>query len=244
LFKHPITIVLVSGAVTALLLPQFTRQWQDRQKERELKRSVLEKMSTSSTTAVRHAISRVLGKLQAAGGEAGEDKDNVYLQVRNSWLIDRAAVRSTIVTYFPDVNSCWYSCERAIADYLGLVTNKRADRAARITKIQQYVNSDLRDFYDSPGNVDEACMRLKKLPMTVVARYQELKTKMNWNALRLEIDPKGDFPPAYQGAYQILGEELLIADDRIITTIVGANGKDFSHGISYKDWVPDWVPFV
>jgi hypothetical protein len=232
-FKHPLTIAFLAAAFTALFLPLFTRQWQDRQKERELKKSLLEKMSTASTTAVRQGISLVNGQLIAAGGEKEEDAQNVYAALRNSWLIQRAGVRSAIITYFPQVNSCWYSYERALADYLGLVVKNPASRKARIEQIKQYVNSDLRDFYGRPGSVDQACVFLKEMPPAVVARYQELKGKIPWAALTFETTH-----PRYRDAYQSLGEELLIADDRIIQTIVSADARDFDHGVLQKDWIP------
>jgi hypothetical protein len=248
--KHPLMIALVAAVFTALLLPQFTRQWQDRQKERELKRSLLEQMSTASSTAVRRSISLVNGQLRAAGGEANEDGRDVYANLRNSWLIDRARVRAAIITYFPAVaDSCWYSYERLVADYLGLGIKVPAGRNARITRIKEYVNSDLRNFYGSsssqtsggpsgvsggPGNVvDKTCVPLKTLPPSVQARYQELKQKIPWTALTFKTTH-----PRYRDAYQSLGEELLIADDRIIKTIAFADAKDFYHGIFSKDWVP------
>jgi hypothetical protein len=232
--KHPLTIALVAAAFTALLLPVFTRQYQDRQKERELKKGLLEQMSTASTTAVRNGISLVNGQLRAAGGEEGENAGQVYARLRNVWLIQRATVRSAIVTYFPHVNSCWYSYERIIADYLGLVDKKPANRKTRIENIKNYVNSDLRDVYGEPGNVDNACDRLKTMPTGIRARYRELKGKMRWDALTLPTDDKGKYALAYAGAYAILGEELLIADDRVIKTIVDENASGFSHGI--RDW--------
>jgi hypothetical protein len=236
--KHPLTIALVAAAFTALFLPLFTRQWQDRQKERELKKSLLEQMSTASTTAVRNGISLVNGQLRAAGGEKDENAGQVYARMRNTWLIQRAGVRAAIITYFPHVDSCWYSYERVIADYLGLVDKNPANRTTRIKNIKNYVNSDLRDVYGEPGNVDNACDRLKTMPIGVRTRYRELKGKLPWNALSLPADEAGEYPPAYKGAYAILGEELLIADDRVIKTIVGENAKSFYHGILSRDWIP------
>jgi Tfp pilus assembly protein FimT len=73
LLRHPLTISLIAAAFAALLVPQFTRQWQDRQKEQEIKQRLLDQISVASTTAVRQGISLVNGQVRAAGGEDGED---------------------------------------------------------------------------------------------------------------------------------------------------------------------------
>jgi hypothetical protein len=118
--RHPLVIAVLAAAFSALLIPHFTRQWQDRQREQELKQSLLEEVSTSSTTAVRQAISLAGGQNRAAGGETGEGASDIYAVLRNSWLIRRASPRSRIIVYFPNLYGCWYSYERAVADFLSL----------------------------------------------------------------------------------------------------------------------------
>ena len=57
--KHPLVLVILGGVFSALLIPQITREWQDRQREQEIKQSLLEEISTSATTAVREGNSLV-----------------------------------------------------------------------------------------------------------------------------------------------------------------------------------------
>src|SRR5438552_85306 len=82
-FRHPLVIAVLAAAFSALLIPQVTRQWQDRQREQDLKQSLLEEISTTSTTAVRQGISLANGRLRAAGGAAGENAGDVYAALRN-----------------------------------------------------------------------------------------------------------------------------------------------------------------
>jgi len=226
LLRHPLTISLIAAAFAALLLPQFTRQWQDRQKEQEIKQRLLEQISVASTTAVRQGISLVNGQVRAAGGEQGEDPAAIYAVLRNSWQIDRASARSTIITYFPEVDACWYSYERVIADFLGLVDRSPTSRRARITMIRNYVSADFAESYVEPG-VAEGCASIDELPENVRTRYRELKAAMRWPALTFSTEH-----PRFRGVYAVLGELLLIGKERVILTIVETPAKNFDHGIS------------
>ena len=66
----------------------------------------------------------------AAGAAPGEDGKTAYALLRNSWIVRRAGIESTILTYFPKVDSCWYSYELAISDFISL----SADNNARSTE--------------------------------------------------------------------------------------------------------------
>jgi len=66
----------------------------------------------------------------AAGAAPGEDGKTAYALLRNSWIVRRAGIESTILTYFPKVDSCWYSHELAISDFISL----SADNNARSTE--------------------------------------------------------------------------------------------------------------
>ena len=145
LLTHPLVVTGFAAVLGAIFIPQITNQWQDRQKENDLKQGLLEQISTSSTTAVRQAASLVNGSIPAAGGEVGEAKSDVYAELRNSWLIDRAAARSRIVVYFPGLYGCWYSYERAVADFLSLGSGTPSND--RVDTLEAYVDSSFaRDY--------------------------------------------------------------------------------------------------
>jgi len=249
--KHPLVLLVLGGVFTALLIPQITRQWQDRQSEKEIKRSLLEEISTSATTAIRQGISLVTAciepssepakageskpvcaatpatkQIRAAGGEPGENVSEVYAVLRNNWLIRRATTRSRIITYFPGLYGCWYSYERAIADYLGLVTQYPKTKKERAKDLMAYVRADFANVYSQPGVAEQGCEPLDQLPPRVQERFEELKALMHWRAL--------DFPTShgrFKGEYAKLGELLEIGDERIIMTVVRAHAAGFSHGI-------------
>ena len=251
LLKHPIVLLVLGGIFTAVLVPQVTRQWQDRQTEHEIKRSLLEEISTAATTAVRQANSLVTAceqpagaaptgagaakavcarlaptkQVRAAGGVPGENVPEIYAVLRNSWLIRRSTARSRISTYFPDLYSCWYSYERALADYIGLVTQSPATKKTRVGNLRDYVNADLAHAYGTAG-AEASCAALDHLPDNDQVRFRALKEKMRWPALAYPT-----WSPRFKQEYAKLGELLEIAMERMVITIVDAHARGFSHGI-------------
>ncbi len=248
--KHPLVLLVLGGIFTAVLIPQVTRQWQDRQHEQEIKRSLLEEISTAATTAVRQANSLVTAchepppnpggadtpkavcaklpseqQVRAAGGEKGESIPEIYAVLKNSWLIRRSTARSRINTYFPDLYSCWYSYEHALSDYIGLATQYPNSKKARLRTLRAYVRADLAHVYGKPA-AEVACAALRDLPYSVRFRFRQLKGKMRWPALAYPT-----WHPRFKQEYAKLGELLEIAGERMIITIVNADAAGFSHGI-------------
>jgi hypothetical protein len=224
--KHPLVIAVLVGAFSALLIPQITQQWQDRQKEQELKQSLLEEISTSSTTAVRQGVSLAMAQTRAAGGEHGETAGEVYAALRNSWLIRRAAARSRVIVYFPGLYDCWYSYERAVADFLSLSPGGGKTSASRLESLEKYVNDDFATGYgDEPAR--DGCAPLGDLPAVVQTRFDQLKgSAIKWPALGYESENT-----AFRNSYAALGEALLIGMERIVYTVEKTPADGFSHGI-------------
>ena len=109
-------------------------------------------MSTSSTTAVRQGISLAI-RAHPCGRrhERERRRTDVYAELRNSWLIHRASARSRIIVYFPDLYACWYSYERAVADYLSLGSGDRS--TARVAqRSSEYVDADFATSYVDAGH--------------------------------------------------------------------------------------------
>jgi|SRR5438874_4741494 len=225
--SQPLVIAILAAAFSALVIPELTRQWQDTQNERDLKQSLLEQISTSGTAAVSHGLSLADGQLLAAGGQPGESHGNVYQGLRATWFIDRADARSRILVYFPRLYTCWYSFDHAIADYLSLGAGDRS--ASRIAALQKYVGSDFAKSYVGPTAPD-GCKPLAELPSAVQKRFAQLKAISIWQGLALPDKDKRT-TTKFRNAYAILGEEMDIAMERVVDTIVRAHARGFSHGI-------------
>ena len=227
LLSQPLVIAILAAAFGALVIPELTRQWQDTQNERDLKQSLLEQISTSGTAAVSHGHSLADGQLLAAGGQPGESHGNVYQGLRDTWFTDRADASSRILVYFPSLYTCWYSFDHAIADYLSLGAGNRS--ASRIADLQSYVGSDFANSYVGPTAPD-GCKPLAELPSAVQTRFRQLKAIPMWEPLALPGKDKRS-TTKFRNAYAILAEEMNIAMERVVYTIVKAHAQGFSHGI-------------
>jgi hypothetical protein len=225
--SQPLVIAVLAGAFTALLIPEVTRQWQDTQNERNLKQGVLEEISTSGTAAVSRGLSLADGHLLAAGGQPTESHGDVYQSLRDTWFTDRADARSRILVYFPNLYTCWYSFDHAVADYLSLGSGDRS--ASRITALQRYVGSNFANSYVGPTAPD-GCKPLGQLPSALQNRFGQLKAISIWEALALpDTDKRGT--TKFRNAYAILAEEMDIAMERVVYTVVKTHAQGFSHGI-------------
>ncbi len=226
-FSQPLVIAILAAAFSALVIPDITRQWQDTQNERDLKQGLLEQISTSGTATISHGLSLADGQALAAGGQPGESHGNVYQGLRDSWFTDRADARSRILVYFPGLYTCWYSFDHAVADYLSLGAGDRS--VSRVEDLRRYVGSDFAQSYGGQSGPD-GCRPLAQLPSAVRDRFVQLKAISIWEALALPGKDKRS-TRKFRNAYAVLAEEMDIAMERVVDTIVKAHAQGFSHGI-------------
>jgi hypothetical protein len=225
--RQPLVIAILAGAFSAYLIPSITRQWQDAQSERDLKQTLLDQISSSGTAAIHHGFSMSGGQLVAAGATVPRESiADVYQSLKDTWYIDRADARSRILVYFPSLYACWYSFDHAVADYLSLGGGNRAQPL--IDNLRTYVMGGFATSYVAP-TVADGCKPVNKLPQAVFDRYEFLIKKPIWPYLALTGKDKAT-RGAFQSAYSILGEEMDIAMERVVYTIVKTHAEGFSHG--------------
>jgi hypothetical protein len=128
--SQPLVITIFAAFLGSLLIPELTRQWQDRQAENALKQSLTEQLATATTTTLDQAKALANNQLQAAGGPSDADKQTVYALLQDSWFTKRASVRSQLVIYFPSLYPCWYSFDSAVSGFLNLAMTGPAKRTA------------------------------------------------------------------------------------------------------------------
>ena len=68
------------------------------------------------------------------------------------------------------------------------------------------------------------------MPSAVQDRFRQLKSISIWQPLALPGKDRRS-TTRFRDAYAILGEEMDIAMERVVDTIVKAHAKGFSHGI-------------
>ena len=149
LLRHPLVVgaaVAIIGAVFAsLLIPSITQVTQDRPKELELKRAIVERIADSTGTAVHRGVALTRGDALAAGGRPGQALRSVFLQVQTDWDVDASAVDGEIVTYFGhgDAWRGWRTLHDSITHFLNLTTVQ--DHNVRASA-QQFLCGHLGDY--------------------------------------------------------------------------------------------------
>jgi len=130
-FRHPvvagITLAVVSGILASLVIPSLTRVWQDRPRELELKRSLVEEVSQSVTNTL--VSTRV--RARDLGKGWNPDRHRVYNETTQTWLLSSANIGAQLTTYFPDSVTTWRTYERIVHDYLVYAFNAAAGPAGK-----------------------------------------------------------------------------------------------------------------
>jgi hypothetical protein len=122
--RHPLvvgaTIAVISAFFASLLIPSITQVTQDRPKELELKRGIVERIAGASGTALGKGRAIASGDLAAAG----QSQRAVYRQVITDWGVEAAAVNGEITTYFGrgDTWQSWITLREGVKRFLELTS--------------------------------------------------------------------------------------------------------------------------
>jgi hypothetical protein len=206
----PLGLLLLGTLLASVLVPRWSAIWQDRQPELELKTGLVERMARSTTGTVRGAISLVTNPPPTKGAAAR------YRALKKEWLIDRADLQTVIGTYFsPEVARCWFVYSDMVTSYVSIPQpGQEGSRSEHTRELKQYLEDE-----------SNFCKPLVDVPSYSRQRYDRLKQRIG-DVARLSSVGAGGF----NGAYDSLGELLLIDRDRIVQTIVSSDAKGFAHG--------------
>jgi hypothetical protein len=94
MLAHPLTLLIVGALLSSLLIPSWTKQWQDRQSELQVKIDLIERIDNASTEMIMAVQFALLG----AEGQSQADYDRAYRQ----WEIDRRLIESELQAYYPE----------------------------------------------------------------------------------------------------------------------------------------------
>jgi hypothetical protein len=97
----PLLVMLLGVALTAWLLPAFTRQWDDRQKARDLKAGLVAEIASATSQALvqsREAKQRDFRRAIPNGTLAGF---RGYERLEDSWLRQSIKIQSKLRAYLP-----------------------------------------------------------------------------------------------------------------------------------------------
>jgi hypothetical protein len=163
--RHPLLVgaaVAVIGAFFAsLLIPSITQVTQDRPKELDLKRGIVERIAGATGTAWHKGIAIARGDRVAAGGQPDQPMPSVFRQVSTDWDVEASAVDGEITTYFGhgDTWRNWRTLRESTKRFLELTSvhapNTRMNNAT-------YLCSNLGAYVTSPKRRRELRNHCKK----------------------------------------------------------------------------------
>jgi hypothetical protein len=238
--RHPLVITLFSALIAGWLFPAFSRQWQDRQKVRDLKNGLVTRVDEATTRtivatrflvdrrsraaqttderaqALAHSStdtrSRASAELDAALERERDATATAYIALLSDWLVTRAVTRSQLEAYFPggDLAGQWEEWANHVTSYVRL--------ASRNTRAEK------------SGYVGE------------LRQYLRPGTCANWTLLAMDAHRLNAAQRFRLGAADGCLTELLLERKGVITRqILDANVAGFS--TSRSDLLHDLVPF-
>jgi hypothetical protein len=99
--SHPFLLLVAGTIVSSIIIPDFTRQWQNNQKQLELKTNLADEINKAVSDSI---VSSRLG-----------DSDNSF----RNWLISKEIIHSKIVAYFSNnrITQNWDNLSSAVEEY-------------------------------------------------------------------------------------------------------------------------------
>jgi hypothetical protein len=91
---HPLTLLVVGALLSSLLIPSWTKQWQDRQSELQVKVDLVDRVDNSVTGMIMSVQFAILG----AESQSQADYDRAYRQ----WEVDRRLIGAQLRAYYPE----------------------------------------------------------------------------------------------------------------------------------------------
>jgi hypothetical protein len=183
---NPLVLLLAGAGISGLLIPYFTRRWQDRQEELKIKAELILQFSKAVTETIR-AI------------ESTEDKSGEQMlfkqHCRDVWSERIPEIGAQIHTYFQKsrkkIPHFWENYKRLIDQFckLSLVEDAKT-REDILLEINLYLTNLEGDnvYQIKPDEVRKA-LRERKLPVELsrVANKSNNDYTEQWNALRGRI---------------------------------------------------------
>jgi hypothetical protein len=242
ILRHPLAIAAVSALVAGWLFPAFAHQWQDRQKERDLKRELateLDRQVTETVVAAQLLMTRAFPEAQAADLRRAEyekalptDRSarasyldalereraagtEAFVRVLSDWLVTRSVTRSALATHFAeeDVANDWLQYANHVTDYVTLASARPGAEQARA------------------GAVDD------------LSEYLRGEEQGGWRLL--ERSPRLVEPRAlrdYAEAAGLLANTLLVRKNDVVEELLQSHAAGFS--TRPRDLLDDLLPFV
>jgi hypothetical protein len=137
--SNPLLLLIVGAVISGLLVPSITSQWQNYQKELEIKSNLTGKIS--------EALSRMIVAIQGVEIQPETVITQEYNDEFREWQISSSIIASQVRTYYPDQPELvqqWNNLSKLIDEFYALPgTPDPENRWDRIQRIKAYFPSDL-----------------------------------------------------------------------------------------------------
>jgi hypothetical protein len=215
--RHPVvvgaTLAVLSGILASLVIPALTRVWQDRPRELELKRGLIENISQPVTDAV----IRTRYFQHDVGFDWNKDRRRAFFTNTNRrWRIDSALVDAQLATYYTNsaLPASWRRYVDAVTSYFTYATSAGSPRWRDSLMTVHGSRPSLVDFFRhtrfTPGSKAE-------------------KSRAEFIA---EEDLKKD---DISHEIVLISDLLLAKRDQLASEVVDSEASGFSHGF----WIFD-----
>ena len=114
--SHPLFLLVIGAIISSIIIPVYTNQWQNYQKELEIKSKLAEEISTSISNKI---INSRLVQIP------GYTDDIDYAQSTIDWEVSKARISSLIGTYFihPLIKKQWDELSFLVTEFSVLETS-------------------------------------------------------------------------------------------------------------------------
>jgi len=209
-FQHPLVILLVGAVISGVLIPFFTRSWQNHQKSLDIKNDLVTEISKTVTTMMIN-VQYFLENMKKMSKEEEQKIQQKYNNDYKNWSIAEEIISSRLEAYFPTQNIIqqWKEYTEIINNIYTLsTTDEKSKRPQKINEIKQYLNAQASE--------------------TTI-------NQINWDMLedrKKYINEKGEFTNEYLDNWWKLKKLILNAENSIIQDVIKKPIQGFG-----KNWL-------
>jgi hypothetical protein len=185
--SHPVTLLLIGAILSSLIIPYYTRQWQDRQKELELKTNLTNQISK----AVEDII--IITRIVQLDSNTTIDYETSFID----WQLSGATIGSEIQSYFPDtpIRKNWDELSGNITEFVSLdnaplskedpkYNYSVCKRIEHVLNIHSYLEHNNSININRTELYTHDCLQTIRMPHTQeLAKYSPNVKDIDWNSL-------------------------------------------------------------
>ena len=137
--SNPLLLLVVGGAISGLLIPYITTQWQNHEKELEIKTDLVGRISET-------VMSMIMAVQFAEMSGPTQQSQEEYNKIFREWEISNAVTGSQIRAYFPanKLGQDWDKLSKLVTDVYALSGIPVSDtRVKHVEKIKGYFSNDM-----------------------------------------------------------------------------------------------------